>query len=105
MNHRSFFAALAASLLLSACVNTVPSTSVSEGGRFPAPSVVRMKYLGTAAVEDGTDPINACRVYVFKVEEYYQTAVWCPNGRAVTSSAGHQKQAADDVAATTSAAQ
>jgi hypothetical protein len=69
-----------ASLLLVGCDDAVPSTTIYKDGKFPPPGPVAMKYLGTAKADDANDPINGCRVYVFKVEDYIQTAVLC-NGR------------------------
>lgn len=83
-------------MALAACSNTVPDASVSVHGVFPQPSDVQVKYLGPARSDQEGDPISGCRVYVFRVEGYYQTAVWCPNGKASVSSSGHERKSADD---------
>ena len=87
-----------AALLLVGCEDTVPSTTVSakdKDGKLPPPQKVEMMYLGPAHVEDSNDPMNGCRVYVYKIEGYIQTAILC-NGKVLTSSAHHQKKKSDD---------
>jgi len=79
------------------CSSTVPSTDIiARDGKFPPPQAVQMKYLGSATTDDTNDPMSGCRVYVFKVDGYYQTAVLCPIGKVTTGSAGHEKKKNDD---------
>ena len=86
-------------LFLAGCESTVPSTTIDKNGKFPPPGPVAMKYLGHAKADDANDPINGCRVYVFKIEDYIQTAILC-NGQVTTASAHHQaKKKKDDSSA------
>jgi hypothetical protein len=88
-------------LAMSGCTEYVPTSEVSK----PTPIVIGMKYLGPASSGIEGDPINGCRVYAFKLEGYFQTAVYCPSGRISTASAAHQKSDDDDTAATQTSAQ
>jgi hypothetical protein len=83
-------------VLMIGCGNDgVPSTSLTKDGNPAIPQPVNMKYIGPAKVDDAKDVINGCRVYVFKVEDYYHTAVLCvdTNGqKQIVSSVSHQQQ-------------
>lgn len=91
-----------AALFLVGCDDNLVSTNTNgtdKNGKdtFPAPQNVQMHYLGPAKVmnNDASDPMNGCRVYAFKVNDYVQTAVMCGN-KVTVSSAAHQKKKKDD---------
>lgn len=86
------FALIVLALVASSCKEYVPTSEASR----PNPMPVGMKYLGTASTGIDGDPMNGCRVYAFKLEGYYQTAVYCPSGRVSTASAAHEKSSDDD---------
>jgi hypothetical protein len=90
-------------LTLSGCSDYVADTRLSNA--VSAPTSVQMKYVGLATTGAEGDPINGCRVYVFRVESYYQTAVYCGTGRVMTASASHQKSDDDDSSAAAAANQ
>jgi len=58
-------------------------------------STIEMRPLGVAHA-GLNEPINGCKVYAFKIEGFYQTAVYCKNGTVTTASAHHEKTDKDE---------
>jgi len=87
-------------LILAGCTpithhTTVPTNATWHDRDTHAPQRVEMSYAGPAYAGEG-DPINECRVYVYKMNSYVQTAILCKKSAAATASGAHQLEATKD---------
>lgn len=82
-------------LALCAC-NNLPNTNSSAA--VQAPTVVAMRYVGTASIANRADPMNGCRVYAYQMDGYVQTAVLCKGEVTTASNHNQVSDAAADAA-------